>query len=101
MSTGSVTEIQQAATVVLARDGNKGLEVILLLRNASSVFAGNYYVFPGGTLHERDNYPEVAAICMDTTDEEASACLGVERGGWPIGMLPYVNVLKSPDFCWR
>lgn len=81
LSTGSATEIQQAATVVLTRDGSKGIEVVLLLRNASSVFAGNYYVFPGGTLHERDSYPEAAAICMHMTDEEASACLGVERGG--------------------
>lgn len=81
MSTGCETAIRQAATVVLARDGEGGIEVFLLLRNARSAFAGDCYVFPGGALEEYDRHPGVAAICRGPTDEEASARLGVEKGG--------------------
>jgi 8-oxo-dGTP pyrophosphatase MutT (NUDIX family) len=53
---GGVTAIP-AATVVLGRDGNDGLEVLLLRRNASLEFAGGMWVFPGGRIDPEDADP--------------------------------------------
>lgn len=43
-----------AATVVLIRDGNTGLETLLLKRNEELKFAGGFWVFPGGGLEDSD-----------------------------------------------
>lgn len=43
-----------AATVVLARDGDAGLEVLLLKRHRSSGFVPGAYVFPGGRVDAAD-----------------------------------------------
>ncbi len=45
-----------AATVVLARqsDSGKGIEVLLLKRNARLVFHGGHWVFPGGRIDSDD-----------------------------------------------
>lgn len=51
----SVTPIPRpAATVVLLRDGNQGLETLLLKRNKALLFAGGIWVFPGGTIEKED-----------------------------------------------
>lgn len=43
-----------ASTVVLLRDGPEGLETLLLKRNKALLFAGGYWVFPGGALEASD-----------------------------------------------
>ena len=48
-----------AATVVLARDGEAGLEVLLLKRHKSSGFVPGAYVFPGGRVDPADADPAV------------------------------------------
>lgn len=40
--------LRQAATAVLVRDSDSGLQVLLLQRNAASKFASSAWVFPGG-----------------------------------------------------
>jgi len=45
-----------AATVVLLRDGQRGLETLMLRRNANLAFAGGMWVWPGGRL-DPDDYP--------------------------------------------
>lgn len=47
-------EIRPAATVILVRDGEDGLEALLLRRNAALVFHGGAWVFPGGRLDVED-----------------------------------------------
>lgn len=47
-------EPRAASTVVLLRDGAKGLETLLLKRNKALMFAGGFWVFPGGALEEAD-----------------------------------------------
>lgn len=47
-------QARDAATVVLARDGQDGLEVYLLRRTASMAFAAGAFVFPGGSVDPRD-----------------------------------------------
>lgn len=46
--------IRDAATVVLIRDGEPGLEVFLLRRVLGMAFAGGMTVFPGGGVDPRD-----------------------------------------------
>lgn len=45
---------KDAATVVLLRDGDAGLEVYLLRRHPGMAFAAGMSVFPGGTVDPRD-----------------------------------------------
>jgi 8-oxo-dGTP pyrophosphatase MutT (NUDIX family) len=47
-------EPRHAATVVLARDSAAGPEVYLLRRTASMAFAAGAFVFPGGSVDQRD-----------------------------------------------
>jgi len=48
------TEPRTAATVVLVRDSEQGLETLLLQRNRAVKFAGGMWVFPGGSLDPED-----------------------------------------------
>jgi 8-oxo-dGTP pyrophosphatase MutT (NUDIX family) len=48
-----------AATVVLARDGQDGPEVLLLRRHGRSGFAAGAWVFPGGTVDKEDRDPHI------------------------------------------
>jgi 8-oxo-dGTP pyrophosphatase MutT (NUDIX family) len=43
-----------AATVVLLRDGKRGLETLMLRRNAALAFAGGMWVWPGGRIDPAD-----------------------------------------------
>ncbi len=47
-----------AATVVVARDGSAGLEVLLLQRHRDLSFAGGAWVFPGGRVDPADFGPD-------------------------------------------
>ena len=49
-----MTEVRDAATVVLLRDSADGLEVWLLTRVTQMVFAGGMAVFPGGRVDDDD-----------------------------------------------
>ncbi|MDP2287289.1 MAG: NUDIX hydrolase [Actinomycetota bacterium] len=48
-----MAELQSAATVVLVRDGSRGMELLLLKRPAHGAFA-NAWVFPGGRIEVQD-----------------------------------------------
>ncbi|MBA0127407.1 NUDIX domain-containing protein [Haloechinothrix sp. YIM 98757] len=52
--------IRPAATVILLRDGDAGVEVFLQHRVASMDFAGGMTVFPGGGVDQRDSESSVA-----------------------------------------
>jgi len=49
-----VTRPRDAATVVLLRDGDRGLETYLLRRQAAMAFGAGMHVFPGGSVDVRD-----------------------------------------------
>ena len=49
-----IPEPRPASTVVLLRDGEDGLETLLLKRNQALMFAGGFWVFPGGALDPED-----------------------------------------------
>lgn len=74
-------EVRDAATVLLVRDGARGLEVAMMQRRLESVFARGAYVFPGGAVDDADHDPRWSSRCAGADDDAASAALGVESGG--------------------
>jgi 8-oxo-dGTP pyrophosphatase MutT (NUDIX family) len=74
-------EPRDAATVMLVRDGEGGMEVFMLRRNLTSVGWGGLYLFPGGAVDEADRHGDLEAVCRGRSDEEASAILGIKSGG--------------------
>ena len=73
--------VRDAATVMLVRDGDDGLEVFMLRRNLNSDFVGGAYVFPGGAVDEADRHSDLDAVCKGRSDDGASQLLGIDRGG--------------------
>jgi 8-oxo-dGTP pyrophosphatase MutT (NUDIX family) len=53
----------------------------MLRRNVRSEFTRGAYVFPGGAVDDADRHTDLEPICEGRTDAEASALLGIERGG--------------------
>lgn len=49
-----IAQAKPASTVVLLRDGPNGMETLLLKRNKALLFAGGFWVFPGGRLDPED-----------------------------------------------
>ncbi|MFY9585983.1 MAG: NUDIX hydrolase [Actinomycetota bacterium] len=64
---------RDSATVILLRNGAKGLEVFMLERHLRSDFAGGAYVFPGGTVDARDTDPGAAAALDERGDADVTA----------------------------
>jgi 8-oxo-dGTP pyrophosphatase MutT (NUDIX family) len=54
---------KDAATVMLLRDGRRGLEVFLLRRATQMAFAGGMTAYPGGGVDPRDADTSIAASC--------------------------------------
>src|SRR4051794_38377660 len=78
----AAVEARPAATVLLVRDAEPtGVEVFVLLRNASAAFAAGMYVFPGGRVDDIDHAAELEPYCDGLDDATASARLGIEHGG--------------------
>lgn len=82
---------RDAATVMLVRDGDDGLEVFMLRRHLDSAFVGGAYVFPGGAVDDADRHVDLEAVCVGRSDADASRMLGLDppRGGlafWVAGI---------------
>ena len=73
--------VRDAATVMLVRDGDAGMEVFMLRRNLNSDFVGGAYVFPGGAVDDADRHADLESISHGRTDAEASELLGIDAGG--------------------
>ena len=78
---GDVVTVRDAATVLLVRDGERGLEVAMLRRRLDSGFVPGAYVFPGGAVDPGDRSLRWEARCTGHDDASASAVLGVPAGG--------------------
>jgi 8-oxo-dGTP pyrophosphatase MutT (NUDIX family) len=52
LNSGEVTAARPAASVIVLRDGDAGLEVLLVQRNPAARFMGGAWVFPGGAVDE-------------------------------------------------
>ncbi|MCC5953993.1 MAG: NUDIX domain-containing protein [Acidimicrobiia bacterium] len=62
-----------AATVVPLRDGDDGLETLLLLRASGLSFAGGMWVWPGGRIDDADRAGAAAEGHEDEAAEEEAA----------------------------
>lgn len=77
--------IKSAATIMLGRDNNGTLEVLLLKRNKALAFAGGLWVFPGGKIEkdeiaQTDSELEAAKIAaIRETKEEANLSIDKEQ----------------------
>jgi 8-oxo-dGTP pyrophosphatase MutT (NUDIX family) len=72
----SVTEPIPAATVILARDGDDGIEV-LMLRRSSRGFFGGMWVFPGGQVDPDDAAGDELATARRAAVREAAEEAGL------------------------
>ncbi len=57
-----------AASVLLLRDSDQGLQVLLLRRHQASQVLGGAYVFPGGKLDAEDHAPQVLQSLSETPE---------------------------------
>ncbi|MCG2634980.1 MAG: NUDIX domain-containing protein [Gammaproteobacteria bacterium] len=70
-----------SATLILARDGADGLEVLLLQRHAASRGMGGMFVFPGGVLEPADGGSAITKFCSGPDDQACSTPFGQTSGG--------------------
>ena len=73
--------IRPAATVMLLRDTDAGLEVFMLRRTTAAVFAAGMYVFPGGKVDPADGDGDEAFVVAAIREcyEECGVLLVVAR----------------------
>jgi len=80
-----VTSIPHAATVLLLRESDAGLQVLLTKRAAGLSFMGGLWVFPGGRMEPSDLSPELAARA-DQASIADTALRMLGAGGEPIDL---------------
>jgi 8-oxo-dGTP pyrophosphatase MutT (NUDIX family) len=86
-----------AATVILLRDGDTGLETLMLRRNSKIVFGG-MWVFPGGRV-DREDWQGVAAGDELAASRRAAVRESIEECGLrvdPDSMLPFSHWTPPP-----
>ena len=69
-----------AATVLLVRDADRGVEVFLMRRSGFGMFGG-LHVFPGGKVDPSDHTLHERGVTSAPDDPNASATLGLAHGG--------------------
>ena len=79
--TDEIIPARPAATVMLVRDANPGVEVFVLRRTSGAAFAAGMFVFPGGRVDDADGGEAIEPFVHGMDDATASDLLGIERGG--------------------
>ncbi len=69
-----------AATVMLVRDGDAGIEVFMMERSSFGDFGG-LFVFPGGKVDPADAGPAACALCQGPRPLDANTTLNLPTGG--------------------
>jgi 8-oxo-dGTP pyrophosphatase MutT (NUDIX family) len=97
LETSDIVEpVYPAATVVLVRDGDAGLEALLVQRNKTVQHMGGMWVFPGGKVDEtdypgdRDEYRAAVNAAIRETHEEAGLSVTAEQ-------LVYLSHWTTPE----
>ena len=57
---GAAASPRQSASLILVRDGQRGLELLLVRRNPEQRFMGGFWVFPGGTVDGGEDHRSAA-----------------------------------------
>lgn len=92
----AVEPVYPAATVVLVRDGDAGLEALLVQRSKAVKHMGGMWVFPGGKVdeadypHDRDDYGAAVNAAIRETREEAGLDVSPEQ-------LVYLSHWTTPE----
>lgn len=87
--------VQPAATIVLVRDGELGLEALLVQRSKAVTHMGGMWVFPGGRVDaadyppDRDQYRAALNAAIRETREEAGLVVGA-------GQMAYLSHWTTP-----
>ena len=84
-----------AATIVLLREGEGGLEVLLTQRVRTAAFVPGAYVFPGGRVDHDDGDAELVGRLEGITAEEAAGRLGLEPDADPSALAYYVAAIRE------
>jgi 8-oxo-dGTP pyrophosphatase MutT (NUDIX family) len=79
---------------VLLRDGDPGLEVLLLRRNSRAGFVPRMYVFPGGRVDASDAEAAAVDVLDGVTHETAAKRLGL-HDSHPPAVAYYVAALRE------
>lgn len=81
LNEGVLATPRQSASVILLRDGDEGLELLLVRRNPEQRFMGGYWVFPGGAVDADEGEGDAAhrAAGVRELHEEAGVA-GVDPG---------------------
>lgn len=72
-------DIRPAATLVLTRDTESGIEVLLLQRTWEAIFLPGYYVFPGGAVNEQESEAQPHVVGVE--DADISQTMSLDVGG--------------------
>lgn len=92
----TVEPVYPAATIVLLRDGEAGLEALLVQRNKDLTHMGGMWVFPGGKVDEADyasdgdDYVAAVNAAIRETREEAGLRIDAEQ-------LVYLSHWTTPE----
>lgn len=92
----SAVPVRPAATLVVLRDGERGIETLLLRRNSKVVFAGGAWVFPGGAVEDQDAAPGISEeqvarrAAVRETEEESGLTLDTR------GLVPFAHWTTPP-----
>ncbi len=78
MKSDATREVRKAATVLVVRPGDAGIEVYMVQRPGRGAFP-NLHVFPGGKVEGAD--AGLSDLCRGLSDAQASAELSVDGGG--------------------
>jgi 8-oxo-dGTP pyrophosphatase MutT (NUDIX family) len=95
-STPSGAEAKPAATLVVLRDGEQGLETLLLKRSSKLAFHGGAWVFPGGRIDDGDwrEGDDLARAAARAAVREATEEAGIEVD---VDTLVHFSNWTTPD----
>ena len=91
---GTPATPRPAATIVLLRDGEAGVEVLLMRRSRRAGFVPGAWVFPGGRVDASDADPEAVELLADLSPEEAARRLRLPDGD-PPAIAYYLAALRE------
>jgi 8-oxo-dGTP pyrophosphatase MutT (NUDIX family) len=86
LNRGEETVPRPAATVILLRGGDQGLEVLLVRRNPEARFMGGAWVFPGGAVDRDEGAGQPALRAAATRELREEAGITLED---PAALVPF------------
>ena len=98
LNPGVPTVPRPAASVIVLRPGDGGMEVLLVRRNPAARFVGGAWVFPGGALDPGDGAGEASyrAAAVRELEEEAGLVLPD-----PAALVEFSRWITPPQFMIR